>query len=155
MTRDETLNVISMILSHWRVDDWDEPEIEAFSRSILYLDAEIATSTVIIASKELKYPPRIAEFHELYRTEKRRLRAELGPLPEPEGQPIPFWVKRWICARMLYKTFGKEKDLRRFKEAGDHGDLTQDLMPEGAWDEEANTLDDEEAVRRWKQAIRS
>lgn len=155
MTRDESLDVVKMILTHWRVHDWGEEEIDVFAKSIQYLDAEIATSTVITSSKELKFPPRIAEFHERYRTERKRLRPAVDPKAEPEATPLPLWVKRWICARQLYALFGKERDMRRFHEQGDYGDLTQELMPEGAWVEEANGMGDEEVMKKWRKAMTS
>ena len=153
MRREESLEIVSMILAHWRVDDWTREEIDAFARSIQHMDAEVATSTVIRSAKELTFPPRIAEFHERYRTEKKRLRPEVDPLQETEGAPLPFWVKRWICARQLYEDFGKERDMRRFAEQGDHGDLTQELMPEGAWVSEAETMGDEEALKKWRKQM--
>ena len=64
--------------------------------------------------------------------EKRRLVATVPPLEEPEVRPVPTWVKRWICARLLHKQFDKEFDNRRFPEQLEFGDLTQEVMPEGA-----------------------
>lgn len=155
MTREESIDIVKMILTYWRVHDWEKEEIDAFARSIQHMDAEIATSVVIQASKDLKYPPKIAEFHERYRAERARLRPAVDPLEPQSGAPLEFWVKRWICARMLYKFFDKEKDYRRFAEQGDWGDQTQELMPEGAWVEEANSMDDEEVMKRWRAHMRA
>lgn len=152
MTRNESLDIVKMILMHWRVNDWTEEEIDVFAKSIQHLDAEIATSTVITSAKELKFPPRIAEFHERYRTERKRLRPTIDAKAEPDGAPLPLWVRRWMCARYFYAQFGKERDMRRLPEQGDHGDQTQELMPEGAWVEEANAMNDEELMKRWRQA---
>ena len=49
----------------------------------------------------------------------------------------------------------QERDMRRFVEQGDHGDLTQELMPEGAWVEEAELLNDEEAIKKWRARMSS
>lgn len=155
MTRDESLEVVGMILTFWQVKNWTKDEIDAYAKNIQHLDAEVATSTLIRASRDVAYPPKVAELHERYREEMRRLRPVVAPKDDPVGQPIPEWVKRWICARMLYKSFGKAKDYRRFPEQGDWGDLTKELMPEGAWVEEAAAFDDEEIMRRWRQAISS
>ena len=155
MTRDESLEITQMILTNWRVRDWSKEEIDAFARGIQHLEAEIAVSAVARASRDLKYAPKIAEFHEVYRAERSHLRSHLEPTPEPQGQPIPLWVKRWMCSRYLYAQFGKERDLRRFPEQGDHGDLTHELMPEGAWLDEANTMDENGAMKRWREMLRS
>ena len=155
MTRDESLEITQMLLTHWRVRDWSKEEIDAFARGIQHLDVEVAISTIARASRELKYAPKIAEFHEVYRAERSRLRSHLDPKPEPQGQPLPLWVRRWMCARYLYAQFGKERDLRRFPEQGDHGDLTQELIPEGAWLEEANALDETDVMERWRKTLRA
>jgi len=142
MTRDESLQVVEMILSHWRIRDWSREEIEAFARGIQDLDAELATSAVIHAAKEMDFAPRLAAFREYVRIERRRLAPAVEPLPPVTGRPIPQWVKRWMCARYLYASFGKERDMRRFPEQADFGDLTKELMPEEAWLDEVNSLDE-------------
>lgn len=155
MTRDESLQVVKMILTYWRVRDWSKEEMDAFAKGIQHLDVQIAVSALAVASRELKYPPRIAEFLEVYRAERSRLRASLPPEVQTRGAPYPFWVKRWICARLLHKRFDKEQDMRRFVEQGDFGDLTQEVMPEGAWVDEANMLDDKEFSKAFQQLVRS
>lgn len=142
VTRQESLEITAMVLTNWRVHDWSKEEIDAFATGIQHLDAEIAVSSVVRASRELKYPPRIAEFLEVYRAERASLRPIIAP-PESRPKPLDLWVKRWICARFLYARFGKERDMRRFTDQGDYGDFTQEQMPEGAWVEEAEKLDDE------------
>ena len=141
MSRQEALEITAMVLTNWRVKDWTKEEIDAFATGIQWLDAEIAVSTVVRASRELKYPPRIAEFLEVYRAEKASLRPIIAP-PENKPKPLDLWIKRWICARYLYAKFGKEQDMRRFREQGDYGDFTVEQMPEEAWTKEAERLDD-------------
>lgn len=152
MTREESFDVTNMVLTNWRVRDWTKEEIDAFARGIQHLDAEIATSTVARAARELTYAPKISEFLEVYRAERARLRSQLPPPPETQGRPLDLWVKRWICARFLYAQFGKEQDMRRFPEQGDRGDQTKDVMPEVAWLEEANMMSDTEAMMKWRTA---
>lgn len=154
MTRDESLDITKMVLTYWRVHDWSKEEIDAFARGIQHLDAETAVSALARASRDLKYAPRIAEFLEVYRAEKARLRPVLPPLSH-ESKPMDLWVKRWLCARLLYSRFGKARDMRRFPEQGDSGDLTQELMPEGAWVAEAESMSGEELLNAFRQTVRS
>ncbi len=61
---------------------------------------------------------------------------------------IPHWVRRWIAARYLYARFGKDQDLRAFREQGGEVDpRTTDWMPDGEWDEEAEHVTDKDV---WK-----
>lgn len=154
MTREEALDVTQMVLTYWRVHDWSKDEIDAFARGIQHLDSEIAVSALAMASRDLKYPPRIAEFLEIYRAERARLRPIVAPL-EPESRPMDLWVKRWLCARLLYSRFGKARDMRRFTEQGDSGDLTQELMPEGAWTEEAESMSESDLLVAFRKITRS
>jgi hypothetical protein len=155
MTRDESLQLVEMVLSHWRVRDWNKEEIDAFARGIQDLDAEVVTSAVIRASKELEFAPRLATLREYVRIEKRRLAPVVEPLPERVGRPLPLWVRRWLCARFFYERWGKERDLRRFVEQGDFGDLTLELMPEGAWVTEAESLGEKEFHEAFQKMFRS
>jgi hypothetical protein len=143
MTRDESLQVVEMVLSGWPSGkEWGREEIDMYARSIQDLDAELATHTVLKMIKDTQYRPSVVEVRERVYQERRALRRSVEPKDDPAGVPLPFWVQRWICARMLYKQFGKERDMRRFPEAGDHGDMTKELMPEGAWVKEAESMDD-------------
>ena len=153
MTRDESLTIVSMILAHWRPKrEWSKDEISAFAASVQDLPAELTTSAVARAAKEIAYPPSIAELREYVRLERVRRAPQVKPLEPSDGAPIPLWVKRWICARMLYERFNKPRDERRFSEQGDYGDPTRELMPDEAWVEEANSMDDQgfnKAFRRF------
>lgn len=155
MTRDESLTLVQMILNYWRPRrEWTKDEISAYASSIQDLPAELTTSALAHAAKEIAYAPSIAELREYVRLERVRRAPVVPETPLPRGAPIPFWVKRWICARMLYETFGKPRDMRRFPEQGDHGDLTKELMPDDAWLDEANSLDDETAEKAFRQMTR-
>lgn len=153
MTRDESLQIVAMILHHWRPkQQWSKEEIDAYAKSIQDMPADLATSAVAQAAKEIAYSPSIAELREYVRLERVR-RAPIVAPPQIKQKPIPLWVKRWICARMLYDKFGKERDMRRFAEQGDHGDLTQELMPDDAWLDEANALDDQGASKAFARFV--
>jgi len=140
-----------MILTSWHGKEWTKEEIDVYARLIQDMDAEITTHAVIKAAKEMQYRPSVAELRERVRVEKRRLAPAVAPV-ETETTPLPEWVRRWICARLLFKQFGKPRDLRRFPEQGDFGDLTQEVMPEGAWTKEANSMEERgfyEAFRKF------
>lgn len=152
MKREESLLIVSMIVDHWRVKDWTKEEMDTYAKRIEDLDAEVLTSTVIRASKEMTFAPRINELRERYKSEKRRLAPTVDPKGDAAPQPLPQWVKRWVCARLLYSRWGKERDLRRFPEQGEFGDESVEQMPEGAWEEEASSIPEEQFSTLFKQA---
>lgn len=154
MTRDESLELVGMILSHWRITNWSKEEIDVYARLIQDMDVELTTHCVIKAAKETPYPPKVSELRERVRVEKKRL-APTVIVEDSKPTPLPTWVKRWICARLLYDKFGKTRDLRRFPEQGDYGDPTQEVMPEGVWQAEAETLSDEHFAKSFKAILRS
>lgn len=154
MTRDESLTIVRMLLNYWRPKrEWTKDEISAYASAIQDMSAELTTSALAQAAREIAYPPSIAELREYVRIERVRRAPVVSPAEPAQGAPLPFWVKRWICARMLYERFSKPRDLRRFREQGDHGDLTQELMPEDAWVTEANTMDDEGFHRAFQKFV--
>lgn len=147
---------MSMIVSAWpQAKELDKEEIDLYAHAIQDLDAELTTHTILKAQKETAYRPTVAELRERVRAERRALLPEVEPYEAPEGRPLPMWVKRWVCARMLYAKWDKPRDMRRFKEQGDFGDLTQEKMPEGAWVEEAESLGEMEVNEAFKRMFRS
>lgn len=156
MTRDESLAIMRMIVSAWpQAKDLDKEEIDLYAHAIQDLDAELTTHTILKAQKETAYRPTVAELRERVRAERRALLPVVAPLEDTEGRPLPLWVRRWVCARMLYSRWGKDRDMRRFPEQGDFGDLTQEKMPEGAWVEEAESLGEKEIAQAFKRMFRS
>lgn len=154
MTRDESLTIVRMLLNYWRPKrEWTKDEISAYASAIQDMPAALTTTALSQAAREIAYPPSIAELREFVRIERVRRAPTVDPVV-PEKGDLPLWVKRWICARMLYERFGKPRDMRRFREQGDHGDLTQEMMPDDAWLQEANTLDDESAEKAFRQMTR-
>lgn len=154
MTRDESLQIVEMIITHWRVKNWSKEEIDVYARLIQDLDAELTVHCISVAAKEIAYPPDVASLRERVRTEKRKLAPTAAPI-KPQPQEYPPWVKRWICARMLYARWDKERDMRRFPEQLDFGDYTQEVMPEGAWDKEVASLDERAFSEGFKAMFRS
>lgn len=152
MTRDDSLAIVQMILSHWHGKEWTKEEIDVYARSIQDMDAGLTTSAVARAAKEIRYRPSIAELREYVRAERNRRAPVVRPI-EPQATPIPLWVKRWICARMLYAHFNRERDLRRFPEQGDYGDLTREVMPENEWLDEANSFTDAEFRKKFQKTM--
>ena len=156
MTRDESLQIVGMILSGWpQAKQLDKEEIDLYARSIQDMDAELTTHTVLKAVKDMQYRPTVADLRERVRAEKKLLAPHVAPIGPSVGRPLPLWVRRWICARMLYEHFGKERDQRRFPEQGDYGDLTVELMPDGAWVKEAETIGDLEFHEAFSRMFRS
>lgn len=156
MTRDESLVIVRMILSGWpQAKELDQEEIDLYARSIQDMPAELTTHTVLKAVKDTQYRPTVAELRERVRAEKKLLAPQVAPIEPLEGKSLPLWVKRWVCARMLYERFGKERDLRRFPEQGNYGDLTVEQMPDGAWVEEAESIGDKEFHEAFGRMFRS
>lgn len=157
MTRDESLQIVAMILNHWRPKigrEWTKDEISAYASSIQDMSAELTTSAVAAAAKQIAYPPSITELREYVRLERLK-RAPLAAPVEPERKEMPLWVRRWICARLLYAQFNRPRDMRRFPEQGDFGDITQEQMPENEWLEEANSITDKELQTAFQRMTRS
>jgi len=143
-----------MVASGWPdAKPLDRDEIDFYARSIEDLDAELTTHAVLRAVKDTPWRLKVSELRERVRMETRRLVATVPPLEEPEVRPVPTWVKRWICARLLHKQFDKEFDNRRFPEQLEFGDLTQEVMPEGAWEQEALTMNDTQIRKAWANAV--
>lgn len=153
MTRKEALDVVGMVLSHWHSSkEWTKEEIDAYARLIQDLDVELTMSALIRAAKEVPYRPSVSELRQRVLAERKRLAPSVAP-KETKGQPIPLWVKRWICARMLFAQFDKERDDRRFPEQLQWGDQTREVMPEGAWEKEAHSLSDRDIRKAWTTSV--
>lgn len=119
-------------------------------------DADHATTTILEGIREWKFFPSWSDFARLHTDVGRRAVAERelaernGEYEQAKAQPkreVPLWVKRWVCATMLYERFGKDRDDRRFPEMGSYADVTLEAMPDDAWVEEAGQLSDAEVWR--------
>lgn len=127
-----------------------------WEEQLSHLDAEQATQAVLLGIRAWKFFPSWSDFLQIY--------AGLSKLGESERETerivdlasrrpvkeIPFWVKRWACARMLYARFDKERDERRFAEQVEFSDPTAEAMPDDAWVNEAKTISSAEA---WSSVV--
>lgn len=148
MTREEAVTVTEYVMNAWTKPEWDEDHAANFVNALLSYDAALATQAVAAAHKTLNFRPSFAEFLTFYRLVKAEA-ASRQDRPRRAAKPsrLPEWVKRWTCARFFYERFGKEQDLRRFREMGDWGDPSVPLMPDDAWVKEAAAIGDREAMR--------
>ena len=154
MKTGEAQDLIAMITAATAGAGLDAGKQAFWEEQLVRLEAEQATQAVLLGIRTWKFFPSWADFMTIY--------AELGKLSEREEErkkrvvelatrrpvkDLPFWVKRWVCARMLYKRFGKDRDDRHFAEMGEFADPTSELMPADEWSAEAETITDVEAWR--------
>ena len=149
MTRDDAISITSMVLNGWAKPDWTDGQTEAYVNALIPYDADHMTNAVALAHRELQFRPPFSELYGYYKAAKADDAARRGPkvyTPE-KGNKLPFWVKRWVCARFLYAKFGKEKDMRTFPEQRQWSGPEGLLMPPNEWVDEANRITDLDAMR--------
>lgn len=164
MKSSEAQDLIAMMAAATQGGAALEPTKQAFWESqLVTLDAEPATAAMLDGIRLWKFFPSWAEFAAAYADVVRRRAAEqelaerTGEYEQRRSLPkheVPFWVKRWVCSRMLYARFGKDRDERRFAEMDQHVDPLAELMPADAWVEEANQLTDVDAWRAIAEPIK-
>jgi hypothetical protein len=126
--------------------------LDYYSARLPQLDYQTALSAATTGSSVWRRFPSWSEFFELYRAEQK---SRGGGSEEREQRErdqeilrirrkheIPFWVKRFIASRFLYARFGKERDLRPFKEQQPYVDPSGEFMPDDAWIGEAHRVSD-------------
>lgn len=122
----------------------DPSSTDYFMARLNQMDYQSALSAATTGSTVWRFFPSWAEFYEHYRLQEK-LKEPVGEqrdeLP-PRKYEIPFWVKCFIAARFLYARFGKERDLRPFREQQPYVDPTAEFMPEGEWAIEAERVSD-------------
>lgn len=145
MTEDQAQQVITLIKAACgsRVD---ADQIDYFTARLIALDYQIGLAAASTGSIVWRRFPSWAEFFEHYKAQDH-LRAPVGEQrieePLPKRYEIPHWVKRFIAARFLYARFGRDQDLRPFREQERYLDsATADWMPEGEWEEKAEHVSD-------------
>jgi len=158
MKRREAEDLIAMMAAASRGSEELTATKKAFwLEQLENLDAEQATQAVLRGITVWEFFPSWPEFARFH-TEVGREKAAMKERDERIGEyeqirksktnfEVPFWVKRWVCATMLYARFGKDRDDRRFVEMGSYADVTLPAMPDDAWVEEAKTLSDAETWR--------
>lgn len=118
-----------------------------------HLDGDIATHAMLAGIKVWKHFPSWADFGEVYTAESRRRSERQESLVRRQHEQtflpataLPFWVKRWAAARMLFAAFGRERDERPFREqlAGVEVPGLR-LMPDDEWMHEAEQITDAQA----------
>ena len=141
MTRDDAITITGFILNSWVKPDWTEGQTEAYVNSLVPYDADYMTQAVVVAHKHVGFRPSFAELLTYYRMTRGNAPSRQDPPPPTTyTKGIPSWVKRWMCARYLYASFGKEQDLRVFPEHREWHDADEPLMPPGEWEPEATSL---------------
>lgn len=150
MTRDDAITITGYVVNAFPTPHWSDGQLEAFVNGLVPYDAELATQAVALAHRSIGFRPPLAEFLKFYRLAKTEAQSrQADPPRKPSGKvnKLPPWVKRWIVSRMLYVKFGKDQDLRRFREQDIWADPTTPLMPDDAWVKEAAAIGDREVMR--------
>lgn len=130
MTRDEALDVVSMISSHWPGNQWSTMSLDAYARAIEWMDPELAMKAVLRAVNEMEFYPKVSVLREFYGIEKRRsdstdsIKNQLDTIP---SQIMPPWVRGYVVSRV------RHKDMRVWPEQINE-DLNEARMPKEAQD---------------------
>jgi hypothetical protein len=129
-----------------------DEQVSVYESGLLFEDAEHASRAILAGVREWKFPPRYAEIVERIRMERRASQPTVSEPPSPKISGIPLWVRRWIAARYLYASFGRELDMRRFPEQfGQPGDPEANgSMPDDEWLEESDHVSDDHV---WKTIL--
>jgi hypothetical protein len=144
VTRDEAASVAAMVVNTWPQPSWTPQEAESFVDGIVPLDAELAVQAVALAHGELDARPTVQDMRDYVRAARIRRDQTLERHSE-----MPGWVREWVCARYLYGRFHRSQDMRPFREQIGNLPVPPDveLMTDGAWTTEAETIGDAEALR--------
>jgi hypothetical protein len=127
LTRDEALDVVSMISSHWPGNQWSAQSLDAYARAIEGWDADLTMKAVTRAVQEMEFYPRVSVLKDFYGIEKRNsettsIQKQLDNIP---SQIMPPWVRGYVVSRV------RHKDMRIWPEQINQ-DLDEALMPKDA-----------------------
>lgn len=123
MTRDEAVEVTSMVVNSWPGAAWESERLEAYVNALLPLDAALTTRALGKAVRKLKYRPSIAELHEFIQLERRLSDNDVLRYMPIEKPYRPDWVARWYRARAV-------GDMRPFPEQMTALDMLARQSPE-------------------------
>ncbi len=151
MTYNEALDVVGMVVRSWPGGrEWTSEEMDAYATGIMWMAPEPAVAAVAAALQRVQYRPSVAELREFYDIERAKTRAATE---KPERQwpqkreTVPLWVRRWVAARYLYRSFGKDQDMRRFPQQQMQHSPDFEMMPADAWLDEAEHVTEDRVWR--------
>ena len=102
MTRDESLEIVGMIASHWPGNHWSHASMEAYARAIEPMDARLVMPAVVRAVNELEYYPKVSVLREFVQIERRLAEPELPADRMPPHElnvRLDPWIAGWCVAR--------------------------------------------------------
>lgn len=141
MKENEARDVLGMLKAATGGSNKSDQTTEDFwLEALTHMDADLASRAVLAGIRDWKWFPSWAEFREAYNAQQK-LREPVGEqravtLPKPSK--IPLWIRRWTAARYLYDRFGRDQDLRPFREQAEFVDpQTTEWMPDEEWLKEA------------------
>lgn len=145
MKDSEAASILDLLKGAFPAHRLDPTDRDVWIEYLRPLDAELATQAVLRGRNEWTFFPPWSVFKQGYKMQQH-LREPTGEqrqdLPKT-GLKMPLWVRRWAAARYLYKRFGREQDMRPFREQKDHVDpLTTGWMPDDEWVQEADRVTD-------------
>lgn len=149
MTRDEAVEITGMVIAHWVTPRWTEAQMEAFVVALGSMEPDLATEAVALAAKDLQHRPSIADMHSYVKLARanRRVSEPDEPYAKHPRHGLSLWVKRWVCARMLYEHMGRPQDMRPFPEqTGLDYPPDLEMMPPDEWVAEAERITDAQAL---------
>lgn len=148
MTEAQATDIITMIRAAC-ASRVDEDTVAYFGARLMALDQEAALAAATMGVVTWRRFPSWADFNELYQAQ-RKLKQPSGEQRSREDdrqsrgvREIPFWVRRWIAARFLFARFGRDRDLRAFREQEIIVGPVE-FMPDGEWVEEAEKVSDKD-----------
>lgn len=147
----EAEDILALLKGAFPAHRLDPTDRDVWIESFSPLDADLAFQAVMRGRNEWTMFPSWARFKEAYRLQQR-LREPVGEQRSeiPRAMPgveyrLAEWIRRWAAARYLYTRFGKEQDMRPFREQAEYVDpLTKEWMPDDAWVEEGARITDED-----------
>ena len=120
-------------------------QVALYARLLEPHDADAASRAILRGIDQWHHPPRFADIRDLIRVERRATEpAAPRTGARSRREPIPFWVKRWVCARWLHARFDRPQDMRWFREEHAAAPPDAEFMPEEEWVVEAQNVPDED-----------